>query len=281
MGRKKHEVHEEHENHERWLVSYADFITLLFAFFVILFALSQSASAKIAAIKKAAESMKAALDGSDSSRFVVVAGGNPGRGKGDSAKKAEEFEAKETREMAQKAVEDAMNRKKSEAAAERAEKHDRARKRLEAKLARFMTDKSAPVAVVSDGKRLAVRLQANSFFDAGSADLRPDATRVLDAVGAELAALGRPIRVEGHTDDRKPSNGLFNSNWQLSASRAVKVTEFLIDGNRVAKELLTAAGLADTRPLADNEKEQGREVNRRIELVVSVMSDDNLDDLVP
>jgi chemotaxis protein MotB len=103
----------------------------------------------------------------------------------------------------------------------------------------------------------------------------------LDAVGREMFALNRPIRVEGHTDDQKPGAGSrFRSNWELSAARAVTVTEFLIDGHHLTPSLLAAAGLSDTRPVEPNGTEEGREANRRIELVLAVIADDPLDTAV-
>jgi chemotaxis protein MotB len=252
MGRKKHEHHEEHENHERWLVSYADFITLLFAFFVVLYASRSDDAAKM---KRLADSLKIALAPDAGASVLLQASGNtvsplPGK---DAAKKGGDQEAL-----------------------------DRAARKAEQRLAKIVKEMPhPPIAVINDGKRLAIRLHATSFFNAGEAVLKPDALQVLDAVGKELGALDRPVRVEGHTDSRAPTMGRFRSNWELSASRAVTVTEFLISAHNVAPIFLSAAGYADTRPIADNGTEQGREANRRIELVVSLSPDDPLVGVAP
>ena len=251
MGRKKHEVHEEHENHERWLVSYADFITLLFAFFVVLYASRSDDAAKM---KKLADSLKIALAPDAGASVLLQASGNtvsPVPGK-DAGKKGADQEAL-----------------------------DRAARRTEQRLSKLVKDQPhPPIVIINDGKRLAIRLQAASFFNAGEAVLKPDAMQVLDAVGKELGTLDRPVRVEGHTD-RAPTAGRFHSNWELSAARAVTVTEFLISAHNVAPIFLSAAGYADTRPIADNGTEDGREANRRIELVVSLSPDDPLGGVAP
>jgi len=282
MGRKKHEVHEEHENHERWLVSYADFITLLFAFFVILFALNQSAAAKMAAIKKAAESMKLALDGSSSSKVTIIDGGSSGNSKGPDSNRAQQFEAKETQEMAAKAVAEAEQRRNDEKAAASAEKHAKAKRKLEARLAKFMSTAHSVVSVFSDGKRLAIRLQASSFFDERSDRIRPEFMPILDAVADELRILERPVRIEGHASRIfNPSLEEDEKQWKLSSYRAAEITWYLANAGRMNRKLLMASGLADTRPLDDSDTETAKEMNRRIELVVMLDSEDDLSDIAP
>jgi chemotaxis protein MotB len=251
MARKKHEVHEEHENHERWLVSYADFITLLFAFFVVMYASTKADSSKYQA--ELAKSVKIAL--------FNPTGPKPMKG-GKTQAAAESDDA-----VRQAALKEALEKLK---------------KSLEQQLSRLLKNEpNPPVKVVFDGKRLSIRLQAARFFNAGEAELKPDILPMLDAVGREMFALNRPIRVEGHTDDQKPGGGSrFRSNWELSAARAVTVTEFLIDGHHLTPSLLTAAGLSDTRPVEPNGTEEGREANRRIELVLAVIAEDPLDTAV-
>jgi chemotaxis protein MotB len=126
------------------------------------------------------------------------------------------------------------------------------------------------VAVEVDGRNLILRLAASHFFDAGTATLRPESLAVLDAIGGEMADLKRPVRVEGHTDSGAVRPGRFRDNWELSASRASRVVSYLQDAHQIAPALLSAAGFADTRPIAKEDTAEGREANRRIELVIQV-----------
>jgi chemotaxis protein MotB len=262
MARKKHVHHEEHENHERWLVSYADFITLLFAFFTVLYATNQAAVKNNAAAKKAASkeqakasaSIKNALHATDSS------GGSPSVLDGSIGKD----EGESNLDPAAVAI-------------------NEARKRIEQRLAGLVKDpeRPPPATVFQDPKRLSIRLQANSFFNPGEAVLKPDVMPALDAVGLELARLNRPVRIEGHTDASPPSRtSSYKSNWALSAARAVAVTEYMVDAHHMPARYLMAAGLGDTKPLGDNRTEPGREANRRIEMVVAIMPEDPLDAVV-
>jgi chemotaxis protein MotB len=253
MGRKKHEVHEEHENHERWLVSYADFITLLFAFFVVMYATRSDDAQKL---QQLASALKSALSTNGGASVL-----SNGAGRTPAAMPNDESGTKGGGNQ------DELNQKFRE---------------MESRLAKYVRQPRPPVVIVNDGKRLAIRLQANSFFNAGEAVLKPDALQVLDAVGRELAELNRPIRVEGHTDSTAVSTAKFQSNWSLSAARAVTVTEFLIKAHRVPESMLAAAGYSSTRPLPGHDKgtEEDNEANRRIEMVVSLSPADRLDGLV-
>ena len=251
MARKKHEVHEEHENHERWLVSYADFITLLFAFFVVMYASTKADSSKYQA--ELSKSVKMAL--------FSPSGPKPMKGGKTQSTSENDDSAR------QAALKEALEKLK---------------KTLEQQLSKLIKNEpNPPVKVVFDGKRLSIRLQAARFFNPGEAELRPDVLPMLDAVGREMFALNRSIRIEGHTDEQKPGgSSRFRSNWELSAARAVTVTEFLIDGHHLTPSLLAAAGLSDTRPVESNSTEEGREANRRIELVLAVIPADPLDTAV-
>jgi chemotaxis protein MotB len=122
-----------------------------------------------------------------------------------------------------------------------------------------------------------VRLSVAHFFDPSAAALRPEVIPVLDVIANELAGIRRPIRVEGHTDDQPTLGTRYRDNWDLSASRAASVTAYLERAHRIPPDLLSAAGYGDSRPTASNDTPQGRELNRRIDLVVEVRRTDNLD----
>jgi chemotaxis protein MotB len=150
------------------------------------------------------------------------------------------------------------------------------RRRLERKLRPFLSANAAAgvVVIVPEGKRVTVRMSANAFFDASQAALRPEALPVLDVVGKELLALGRPLRIEGHTDPQPMRTERFRNNWELSAARAATVVGYLEAALGADPRLLTAAGCGSGRPVAPNDTPEGRERNRRIDLVVEIGGQD-------
>ena len=138
-------------------------------------------------------------------------------------------------------------------------------------------ERSTPVVIIqNEPGKLAIRLAATRFFDPGFSALRPEALSVLDAVAGELSPLGLPIRVEGHTDDGQPASGRYKNNWELSSARAATVAAYLEAAHPVAPQNVYAAGYAASRPVADNKTAEGREANRRIELVLEVNAGDSL-----
>lgn len=250
MARKK--KHEEHENHERWLVSYADFITLLFAFFVVMYSVSRVDNKRMVA---AAQSIKWALhfSGNGGVGELPIFQGPPSNGGTVSGVGAS----------------GAMT-------SERLKQMDQLKKRFEKRLKPYLLDKKASQTVVIElaNGRLTLRLAASAFFDPSLAAVRPEAIPVLDAIAAELAATARPVRVEAHTDDTPVGRGGFRNNWELSAARAATVTAFIQEAHGMAPELLTAAGRASAHPLVPNDTAAHREQNRRVELVVDLYSGD-------
>jgi chemotaxis protein MotB len=256
MAKKKH--HEEHENHERWLVSYADFMTLLFAFFVVMYSVSKVDNKRmdqvIHAIKFAMH-----FKGTGGVDKLPVFEGPPSEGGcitniGDSPRrKAEEKHAVEA-----------------------------IRRRIERKLRDFLqTRPEATRSVVFqiEGRNLIIRLSAARFFDAAQAAIRPQMIPVLDAIAGELTALKRPIRVDGHTDDAGVISSRFRDNWELSASRAAAVASYIQHAYQVDGKMLSAAGYSSTRPLYPNDTPEGREGNRRVELALEIGPADNVDGL--
>jgi chemotaxis protein MotB len=228
--------HEEHVNHERWLVSYADFITLLFAFFVVMFAISQVDANKLGHF---VESMNhalgivgpsgnlAVLDGGD--RASVLEGAGPPHG--------------------------AVSRRAAVLM-----------KRLEERLSGPSLQRA--VSLRHDLRGVAVSLSEAGFFDSGQAALRPDSSVALHEVALALRDAGSPVAVEGHTDDRPIHNSGFASNWELSAARATTIVRYLIEQMAYDPLKLSATGFAEFRPVADNATPAGRALNRRVDLVL-------------
>ncbi len=245
MARKKHE--EEHANHERWLVSYADFITLLFAFFVVMYSVSRVDNKRM---EQVANSIKWALhmSGTGGVGALPIFNGPPSEGGSVASLSGSGLSPAQ-----QAAIENF-------------------RRKIENRIRPFTMQRPGPtsVTVTVDGARITVRLAADGFFDPGQAALRPSVLPVLDAIAEELVPLQRPLRVEGHTDDTPAAGARFHDNWDLSAARAATVVSYLEAAHQATPALLSATGYAATRPLSTEATPQGREANRRVEMVVEL-----------
>lgn len=249
---KKHK-HEEHENHERWVISYADLMTLLFALFVVMYASSRVDTSKLA---KTTESMRWALHfkGEGGVTKLKIFPGPPSEG-GCVTSIAADAAGPTT--MQKKVVENT-------------------RKKLEKALKPFLLrkEKNPSVKIEVENGKLRIRLAAQGFFDPASASLRPEALAVLDAISTEVADSPQLIRVEGHTDDGAITSVKFRNNWDLSAARAATVVAYLEQAHAVAPARLSAAGMGSSHPLVSNDTPDNRELNRRIELVLEVAPQD-------
>ena len=270
---KKHH-HEEHENHERWLVSGYDMMTLLFAVFVVLFAIS---STNVSKVKELTKSLQEAFSG------PVLSGGQAmmDRGNQSEGEKASPTPPLPSLTPAQ-AVENAMkgtdvksSAAVSEAAARGAELAAREeqsfqalKKRIDALVAdAHLSDK---VSTTVSRRGLKVRLLTDKLvFRSGSAVIEPAAYPTLDHIGAIIAQEAKhPVAVEGHTDDRPIHTSQYPSNWQLSGGRAAAVVQRLI-GAGVAARRTSLAGYAAEHPVSGNDSSAGRARNRRVEIILT------------
>ena len=246
-GRKRRGHEEEHENHERWLVTYADMLTVLMALFIVMFALSVVDKAKF-------EKFKEGLNGDLGNGASLLEGGPGLQQAGDTPI---DLQAAIT------ALEEKQSRQ--QAASQERDDLERARQKiLQALVARHMEDK---VRFKLDERGLVVTVVTDDvLFALGSATLRPQGTAVLDAIAPALKALPNQVTVEGHTDDL-PLKGR-GSNWELSTARATSVLRYLLDTHAVRADRLSAAGYADQRPLTPNISGAARSANRRVEVIV-------------
>lgn len=260
MARKK--KHEEHENHERWLVSYADFMTLLFAFFVVMYATSRVDHSKLV---KATESI----------RFAMHFEGNGGVGKlpifegpaGAGGVGGTPIVDPKVGNGCVASLGPAP-RSPPQTAAVAEILRDSLERRLRPVVLR--ANRGDTLQITAEPDRVGIRLAASDLFDPGQAALRPEVLPVLDAISAELLALPYPLRAEGHTDDT-PVHGLrYRNNWELSASRAAAVVTYLEAAHRFSAGRLSAVGFGETRPLTPNDNPAARTQNRRIELVIEL-----------
>jgi chemotaxis protein MotB len=236
---------EEHENNERWLVSYADFITLLLALFVVMYAISQVNAGKHRVL---AESLTRALDAQPDRNMVVappVPLPDPIAPGGDlqAIKKARHF----------------------------AEAQRRQQERMEAIAHDIMSTfaslvENGQVRVIQNNRGLGVEINASVLFAPGQAVVEENSSKLLEAVALVLKNDDYAIQVEGHTDNI-PITEKFPSNWELSAVRASSVVRLLID-NGVDATRLTAVGHGENRPVDSNDREEGRARNRRVTIMI-------------
>ncbi len=240
-------------NHERWLVSYADFITLLFALFVVLFSSAQVDQRKAGrlswAIHLAFQQMGVFPDGSTHVPPV------PSEIPFDSAA-ALDLPEKESPPQA--------------TAGGGVGTDDPDLASLQAQLAQQLSGEIArrTVAIHREQDGLVLSLREFGFFETGSAAIRPGALPVLDRIASLLAVRSYRFRVEGHTDDVPIHNRQVDSNWELSSNRAAALVRLLITRYRFAPERLAAAGYAEYHPVASNATSEGRAQNRRVDVVI-------------
>lgn len=248
---------EESASHERWLISYADFITLLFAFFVVLYASAQTDNHKIirvaAAIKGAFQELgvftgSGALGPNDKVIFM--------QGEGAKATQISSATTYDSGVAAQLLTTDASPGVDTQAL----------QKQLEEALGDDIRQQRVQMRVGPDG--LVVSLREIGFFGSGNATLLPEAKPTLTRLAKVLEAHNFEIRVEGHTDNVPIHTQAFNSNWELSTARATEVVSMLINEYGFDPRFVSVSGYAEYRPIYSNDTQEGRQANRRIDLVV-------------
>ena len=238
---KKHK-HPEHVNHERWLVSYADFITLLFAFFVVMFAVSQVVSKKLG---RFSESFQQALES------------NAFNSKGKGLLPHESEQPKATSQ-----IKPDLTKKRGILGGDKKEIKEALAKRASA------TRALSGLKIVELHGELVLRLPERLMFAIGDAQLEADGRVALEIIAEEVAARHVKIRVEGHTDNAPIRTARFPANWELSTTRATAVVAFLVATKKIAPDRLSAAGYGEFHPIASNDTPDGRAQNRRVDIVV-------------
>ena len=231
--------HPEHVNHERWLVSYADFITLLFAFFVVMFAVSQVDSKKMGRFSESfAKAVGIDMFPESGKQLITAAAeSGPPATKQATAEKLPD----ELAELKKQLV------KKSE-----------------------QTDDLKGVVFIERRNELVLRLPESVVFASGNDTLKDRARATLLAVAQQLHGKKLLLRVEGHTDDVPIATARFRSNWELSTARATSVIAELARNDALPAANLSAAGYGEFHPVAPNTTPEGRAQNRRVDLVVAL-----------
>ena len=247
MTRRRRRQVEESVSHERWLVSYSDFVTLLFAFFVVLFATTyhdnQSIRKLANAIHNGFQSMGAFTgDGAPTSPAVESENG---------ATHLESDASKDRTTVGSVADMQEL------------------RRQLEAAIGKELANHEVVLRITPEG--FVISLKELGFFDSGQAKLLPGAAAKLKRIAKVLSRPGLEIRVEGHSDDQPIHTDEFRSNWELSAARAMNVLLLLVDDAGFDPTRISASGYGQYRPVADNATPEGRKMNRRVDLVVVQM----------
>ncbi len=241
--------HEEPANHDRWLISYADFITLLFAFFVVLYSVSSVNEGKYRVLSDALE---AAFRAPASSLNPV----NVGRSSQPSA-----FDPTNTAmiELPRMPLTHLIHEKEQQIDI------DKIAENIENALENLIEQEL--VSVKKDGLSLEIELKSRILFTSGSAVLARSAEPVLVKLADIIRGFDYPVRVAGHTDNIPISTRQFPTNWELSTARASSVVR-LIASVGIDPLQLTASGYGEFRPITNNETEQGRADNRRVVIII-------------
>jgi len=249
----------EHVNHERWLVSYADFITLLFAFFVVLYASAQVDKRKAGRLAMAIQVAFQELGVFDTSSTKVPV-------KDDEAMPFETVQVLENmpRDADMKRIVNPMKGNLTSSA--EAQSLEDAKEALEKALDPEIQKHEVTMSLRRDG--LVVSLKEMGFFDSGSATIRPDSMGAIARLAQVLKLRPENLRIEGHTDNVPIHTSRFASNWELSTARATELIRLLITDYELPASHLSAAGYAEFHPVASDDTPEGRAQNRRLDVVI-------------
>ena len=250
---------EQHISHERWLVSYADFITLLFAFFVVLYASSQVDKRKIGRLALSIQVAFQELGVFETSNTKIPL----------SDSETIPFSQVQVVENAEHTTDlqhfvQPMKGLLSPYAASAPMKEIQAE--LEKALAPEILKHIVEIKASREG--IVVSLREIGFYESGSANLRPASKEAIDRLAAILKVHSEMLRIEGHTDNIPIHNAHFDSNWELSTARATDLVKLFITNYRFEPARLSAAGYAEFHPVAPNDTLEDRARNRRVDIVV-------------
>jgi chemotaxis protein MotB len=228
---RKNKGSDEHENLERWLITYSDLITLLLAFFIMMYTFSKQDAQKY---REVSDNLRAIFNGGSGAM-------NSGKG-GTSAihefsGPGSENEVKQRLENEVEAIAGSANQSRS-------------------------------ITVFRDERGIVIRVMDKAFFDEGKADLKVSAVDALRKIAPIIKNSNHPVRIEGHTDNTPISTGEFKSNWELSVRRATEVVRHLIERYDLAPQRISASGYAEYQPIAANDTPENRALNRRIEIIL-------------
>jgi chemotaxis protein MotB len=229
---KRKKRHEENENAERWLLTYADLITLLLAFFIMMYVFSKKDAQKY---DEVASHLK-----------TIFSGGTGLAGKGS-------VTATSPIDMPSKGA-----------------SSGEIKRQLESELMDSNRNKSGGenISVLSDERGVVIRVLDKAFFDEGKAELKDGAKGALDKIVPIIMGVDNHVRIEGHTDNVPINTHEFKSNWELSVRRATEVVRYFVEKCGLPPERISATGYAEYRPIVQNNSPKNKSLNRRIEIIV-------------
>lgn len=226
---------EEHDNLERWLITYADLITLLLAFFIMMYTFSKQDTQKYREV---------------TGHLKTIFAGGPPVGAHGGALASVPFDISLAPRGSTKDVKERLEQEIDRAEANGDEVYKK-------------------MSVISDERGIVIRILDEAFFDPGKADLKQGAKKTLDRLAPVISAASNPVRVEGHTDNIPIATSEFRSNWELSVRRATEVIRYLIERHELSPGRISAVGYAEYHPVVPNTTPENRSRNRRIEIIVS------------
>jgi chemotaxis protein MotB len=237
-----------HINHERWLVSYADFITLMFAFFVVLYASSQADKKKQAQVSQSINQAFKVLGLFQATSTVSPS--TPIASSTDPEVSTVNIVLGEDLAASQEVKQDLT----------------RIQHELQGKLSNQIAQHVVAMHLGHDG--LVISLREAGFYDSGSATPHANSLGSIDSIASSLERVPYDIRIEGHTDDVPIHTSEFESNWELSTARATRMAKIFIERHHFSPGRLSASGYAEFHPVASNATAEGRGQNRRVDIIV-------------
>jgi chemotaxis protein MotB len=262
-GRKRHEEHEEHVNHERWLVSYADMMTLLMVLFIVMFAISQVDIHRFDQLK---EGMAAGF-GADPSPFEGGKSTMDGEGPTPIKPLAPQTGTSSTAAAADATHRGTVSRRERRKASDEVERLERIRRQV----ARVLRRKGllGDVEMAIDERGLTISLVSRHIvFRANEATLSARGKRVLAAIGPVVRAVPNQIDVDGHTNQVKVKPKYYPTDWELSSARAITVLRYLDERAGLPSRRLSAVAFGHERPLLDPSLPAAAALNKRVDLVL-------------
>ncbi|GCL73712.1 flagellar motor protein [Paenibacillus naphthalenovorans] len=243
MARRNRRKHQQQENHERWLITYADLITLLLIFFVVMYAMSKIDAKKYDVLSQALKSEFLKADSIMQQGEGVIGAANPAKGGSDETKREQQ-----EKEHEEKQLENLLEQ-------------------IQAYIDEHQLQTQISAADTPRG--VAITLNDLFLFDLGNAELKPAAFPILNQLASLFPSLDATISIEGHTDNLPLATGsVFRDNWGLSQARSLSVLRYFVNHAKLDEKKFISTSYADTRPVADNNTPENRAKNRRVEIVV-------------
>lgn len=262
---RRHE-HEEHANHEAWAIPYGDLITLLLAFFVVMYAVSSVNEGKYRVLS---DSMTAAFRGSPKTTEPIQIGDKVVKARSDETlaglSPSQAMKLPGNRDNSTSGAVERFGLLGLEAAKERQDGAPDVAAQVEQAMAKLI-DKGL-VTVTRKPLWVEVEIKTDILFPSGSAEIESGAVEIVGRIGEILKPLPSPIRIEGHTDNRPIATAQFPSNWELSGARASRIVR-LLESRGVSPTRMSVAGQGEHQPVADNATAEGRNRNRRVTLLI-------------